>query len=155
MKQKNTEVHKFFLACEFKPGSMLWSVLEPFAYEIKPAYIYGSLGVIAYEPESYSIIDVSEDNPPLMGYVMTITHPETVILLDKIKGYYGKDAFNAHHKIQVKTYTGLGNGRRAWCYILGASVLDSYQQIEQIEFGIWDSDEQQINLLEKIGESNP
>jgi hypothetical protein len=155
-KNKKTNIKNvttYFFACEFKPGSELWSVLDGFAYDVKPAFIYGSLGVISYEPESYSIIDVNSQNQPLLGYICTITEPITASLVDKIKGYYGNKAFSYHTKKLVHAYTDLDNFTNAWAYVLSDYVLESYEQIEQIEFGIWDHDEKQIHLLEKIGES--
>jgi len=153
-KKKNLDdLRTFFLACEFKPGSELWSILDGFAYDIKPAFVYGSLGVIGYKPESYSIIDLNEKSPPLLGYICTITEPTTVTLLDKIKGNLGPDAFNTHDRKLVHAYTDLQTVTDAWAYILSDYVLESYESIEQVEFGIWDHDEEQIHLLERIGES--
>lgn len=153
-KQKLTELRTFFLACEFKPGSELWSVLDGFAYDVKPAFVYGSLGVIGYKPkESYAVIDINEKGQPLLGYICTITEPTTVELLDKIKGNLGTDAFNTHTRKLVHAYTDLQTVTDAWAYVLSDIVLESYESIEQVEFGIWDHDEKQITLLEKIGES--
>ena len=153
-KRKLADLRTFFLACEFKPKLDLWSVLDPFAYDVKPAFIYGSLGVIAYEPESYAIVDIDKESPPLLGYIMTITHQDTILLLDKIKGYNGIDAFNYHTRKLVHAYTDVQEVTDAWCYVLSESVLESYQQIEQIEFGLHDDeDEDQMALLEKIEES--
>lgn len=152
-KQSLNDIKTFFLACEFKPGRDLWSVLDPFAYDVKPAFIYGSLGILGYKPESYSIIDVSDEGQPLLGYICTITEPTTKLLLDKIKGFNGDQAFNTHIKKLVHAYTDVEIVTNSWCYVLSPYVLESYEQIEQVEFGIWDHDEKQINLLEKIGES--
>jgi len=153
-KENNNELNTFFLACEFKPNTAMFSVLDPFAYDIKPAFIYGSLGVISYDPLSYAIIDTDEGAQPLLGYIITITEPDTVTLLDKIKGFFGEEAFNAHNKKQVKAFTDVEESQSAWVYQLSEDVLESYEQIEQIEFGFWDeTDDQQIDFLEKIGES--
>ena len=152
-RKKKDEIRTFFLACEFKPGSELWSVLDGFAYDVKPAYIHGLLGVIGYEPESYSVIKLSDDGQPLLGYICTITEPTTIMLLDKIKGYMGPGAFCVHDRLLVKAHTDLDNNTLAWVYILSDPVLEAYQSIEQVEFGIWDEDEKQMELLEKIGES--
>lgn len=152
-KKKNlSDLRTFFLACEFKPGSELWKTLEGFAYDIKPAFIYGSFGCLSYEPESYAILEVSDDLEPLMGYTITITEPITLKLLDKIKGYNGHNAFNFHNKRLVHAYTDLETVQDAWAYVLSDSVLESYRSIEKIDFGIWSEDEKQIELLEKIGE---
>jgi gamma-glutamylcyclotransferase (GGCT)/AIG2-like uncharacterized protein YtfP len=153
------ELRTFFLACEFKPNTPMFSVLDPFAYDIKPAFIYGSLGVISYtgnerHPECYSVIDADEGSSPLLGYIVTITEPDTVNLLDKIKGVYGEDAFNTHQKRTVKAYTDIKVSHNAWCYVLSESVLEQYEQIEQVEFGLWDEeDDDQVNFLEKIGDA--
>lgn len=152
-KKKKEELQTYFLACEFKPGSDLWSVLDGFAYDVTPAFIYGSLGVIGYEPESYSIIDLNENSEPLIGYICTISETTTVKLLNKIKGYYGEDAFNFHVKKVVRAYTDLEEETDAWVYVMSDQVLENHEKIEQVEFGIWDHDEKQIHLLEKIGES--
>lgn len=149
------DLKTYFLACEFKPDgpNSLWSAtFDGFAYDVKPAFIYGSLGVIGYEPEAYSIIDISENSPPLIGYLCTITEPTTNLLLDKVKGYYGPGAFNLHSKKLVHAYTDLETVTYAWAYVLSDLVLDSFEQIEQVELGIWDDDEKQIKLLEKIDE---
>lgn len=152
-KGKLADLRTFFLACELKPGSELWSVFDGFAYDVKPAFVYGSLGITSYQPESYSIIDINENSQPLLGYICTITEPTTALLLDKVKGFNGANAFNSHIKKLVHAYTDLETVTNAWAYIMSDYVLESYEQIEQVEFGIWDQDEKQINLLEKIGES--
>jgi hypothetical protein len=152
-REKVDDIRSFFLACEFKPNSDLFSVLDPFAYDIKPAFIHGSLGIVAYEPEAYAIVDADEKSPPLMGYIMTITHPDTILLLDKIKGVNGPTGFNYHTKKLVHVYTDIDVVQNAWIYILSESALDAYEQIEQVEFGLWDEeDEQQISFLEKMGD---
>ena len=37
------DIRTFFLACEFKPSAEFWNIIEPFAYNIKPAFIHGNL----------------------------------------------------------------------------------------------------------------
>lgn len=149
-----TELRTFFLACEFKPNSPLFSILDPFAYNIQPAFINGSLGIISYDPETYSIIDIDESAAPLLGYILTITEPDTLTMLDKIKGYYGPEAFNTHQKKIIRAFTEIDVYQSAWIYQLSESVLEKYEQIEQVELGIWDElDEDQVEFLEKIGES--
>jgi hypothetical protein len=148
--QKLGDINRFFLACEFKPYSSLWSVLDPFAYDIKPAFIHGKLGIISYKPDSYAILETGLPNEPLLGYVMTITHSETILLLDKIKGYNGPKAYNAHLRQLVHAYTDVNKVVTAWGYVLGNSVLSYYSQIQQIEFGLWAEDKKQIDLLDKI-----
>lgn len=145
------EPSTFFLPCECKPGTALFSVLDPFAYDIKPAYIHGTLGIMNYKPISYAIIDLYPDADPLMGYVCTITHKDTVTLLDKIKGYNGPDAFNFHVRVMADVYTDVNDKSTAWCYVLSDHVLDSYESIEQVEFGMWADDKKQEELLEKLG----
>ncbi len=148
------ELRTFFLACEFKPNTRLFSVLDPFAYDIKPAYIHGSLGVIAYNPSTYAIVDADEKSQPLIGYILTITEPDTVLLLNKLKGYNGPSGFNFHQRKLVHAYTDVNVVENAWAFILSDAALDAYEQIEQVEFGLWDEqDEHQISFLEKIGES--
>lgn len=148
--ERLTEINRFFLACEFKPHSALWSVLDPFAYSVKPAFIYGKLGVISYSPESYAVLETGQHGEPLLGYVVTITEPDTVLLLDKIKGYNGPDAFNTHVRQLTHCYTDLNKVVTAWTYVLSKPVLEAYTQIQQIEFGLWSEDEKQIALLDKI-----
>lgn len=151
--KKNKKVTTIFLACEFKPNTRMFSVLDPFAYDIKPAFIYGSLGVISYDPISYSIIDANENGQPLLGYILTITEPDTIELLDKIKGYHGEDAFNMHDKKLIKAYTSIEEKQSAYIYQLSEYALAAYSQIEQIELGLWhETDNNQIEFLEKIGE---
>lgn len=152
-KRENVQdIRTFFLACEFKPGATFWSVLDPFAYDIQPAFIYGSLGVVSYEPDAYAIVEAGDECQPLMGYIMTITHPETIMLLDRSKGFLGDRAFNTHVRKLVHAYTDVGKVTNAWCYLLAANVLNAYQQIETVEFGMWDDDEKQVALLERIVE---
>jgi len=153
-KGKNTELSRFFLSCEFKPHSNLWSAFDPFAYDIKPAFIHGSLGIISYEPMTYSIIDINEESPLMLGYVFTITHSETILLLDKVKGFNGPQAFNTHLRRPVKVSTDVNVSEDAWCYVLSDQVLEHYEQLEQVEFGMWDQEDKQlVALLEKIGEA--
>lgn len=154
-KENLANLKTFFLACELKPKSEeLWSVLEPFAYDVKPAFIHGSLGVLSYDPETYAIVDTNEESPPLLGYLTTITHPGTILLLDKLKGFNGANAFNYHIKKLVHAYTDLEEVTNAWCYLLSDYVLDTYQSLEVIEFGLWhEDDDEQVELLEKIEES--
>ena len=145
------KINRFFLACEFKPNTDLWSVIEPFAYEIKPAFIYGKLGIINYNPKGFAIVEVGETEEPLLGYLITITHPDTILLLDKIKGYNGADAFNTHIRLLTHVYTDINKIVTAWAYVLSKIVTDAYQQIEQVEFGIWqENDKEQMALLDKI-----
>lgn len=151
-KRKRKDLRTFFLACEFKPRSSLFSVLDPFAYDIKPAFIYGSLGILAYDPEAYAVVDTNRSSQPLMGYIVTITHPDTLSLLDKIKGFNGYESFNTHYRKIVKAYTDIDEKKEAWCYVLSDYVLESFQQLEQVEFGIWGEDEILVDFLEKIGE---
>ena len=150
--EKLEDIRTFFLACEFKPNSDLFSVLDPFAYDIKPAFINGTLGVVSYDPKSYAIVDADEKSQPLLGYIMTITHPDTILLLDKIKGYNGTSGFNYHDKKLVHAHTDVKVVQNAWIYILSETVLNSYQQLQQIEFGVWGEDEILLDFLEKIGE---
>lgn len=148
--EKLANINRFFLACEFKPYSSLWSVLDPFAYNIKPAFMHGRLGVLSYSPDSYAIIDAKTNEEPLLGYLLTISHPDTILLLDKIKGYNGPDAYNTHVRQLVHVYTDVNKVVNAWCYVLSKPVLEAYAQIQQIEFGLWSEDERQIALLDKI-----
>jgi hypothetical protein len=148
------DIRTFFLACEFKPKAEFWNIIEDFAYNIKPAFIYGSLGIITYEPAAYSIVEANDECQPLLGYIMTITHPETIMLLDRIKGYLGENSFNTHVRKLVTAYTDIHKSKNAWCYTLSNNVINAYQQIEAVEFGMWDdNDEKQVTLLEKIIEA--
>lgn len=148
------ELHTFFLACEFKPKSELWAVLDPFAYDVQPAFTFGSLGIINYDPVAYAIIEATPEGNPLLGYIMTITHAGTVLLLDKIKGYNGTDYFNYHLRKIVKAYTDVETDVPAWCYVLSDDVAHGYTSIEQVEFGLHDDqDEQQKALLAKLEET--
>lgn len=145
------EINRFFLACEFKPNSDLWSVLDPFSYDTVPAFIHGKLGVINYNPPSYAIVEIGETDEPLLGYLTTITHPQTILLLDKIKGYNGSNGFNTHIRHLTHVYTDKNKIITAWVYTLSKSVISAYQQIEQIEFGMWqENDKNQMALLDKI-----
>ena len=148
------ELNTFFLACEFKPNAPMFSILSSFAYDIQPAFIHGSLGVIAYEPESYAIIDADENGMPLIGYILTITEPDTVSLLNKLKGYLGPNAFNFHHKKIVQAFIDVNVSKPAWVFQLSEYVLESYSQIEQVELGLTNEDDEVLmEFLEKIGEA--
>ena len=151
-KEENLEeLSTFFLPCEMQPNSELWSVIDPFAYDVQPAFIHGTLGVLAYDPDTYAVLDIQEDSPPLLGYICTITHPGTILLLDKLKGFNGPNAFNYHERVLVQAYTDPEEVTNAWCYLLSEYVLDAYQKIQQVEFGMWnENDEEQAKLLEKI-----
>jgi len=147
-----SDVRRFFLACEFKPNSKLWGTLDPFAYNIVPAFTHGKLGVLSHDPASYAILVIDEQDEPLLGYLMTITNPDGIYLLDKIKGFNGKNAFNAHYRTLTHVFTDTDKVTTAWCYITTPMVLNYYKQIKQIEWGLWEQDEQQMKLLEKITE---
>jgi hypothetical protein len=145
-----TAVNRFFLACELKPHSRLWSVIDPFAYDVKPAFIYGVMGATNYQPDSYSILEVQTNTEPLLGYLATITEPDTVLLLDKLKGYNGPNVFNVHTKQLTHVYTDVDTIVTAWCYVLSRAVLETYKEIQQVEFGMWSEDKSQMALLDKI-----
>lgn len=141
---KIEKTNKFFLACEFKPNSDLFSVLDPFVYDIEPAFIQGTLGILSYDPEAYSIISNDDKKDFLFGYLMTITHPDTILLLDKIKGYYGETGFNYHERHLAQVFTSLKKVQKAWIYKLSEIVLQKYETIEQMEFGIWDEEDKKL-----------
>lgn len=145
------EIRRFFLSCEYKPGGEFWNIIEPFAYDIKPAYIFGTLGIVSYQPESYAIVEVGKDCDPLMGYVMTITNPDTIQFMDRAKYFLGENAFNMHVRSLTRAYIDTDNYIDTWIYMLSQNVLTAYQKMETVEFGIWDDqDEGQAHLLEKV-----
>lgn len=147
-----SDIRRFFLACEFKPHSKLWSVLDPVAYDVTPAFTHGKLGVLSYDPASYAIVSLDEEDEPLMGYLMTISNPDGILLLDKLKCFNGKDSFNAHTRVLTHVFTEPKKVVSAWCYLVTPAVLGVYEQIEQIEWGMWEEDKNQIELLEKLTE---
>lgn len=151
-KKENIEdIRKFFLSCEYKPGGEFWNIIEPFAYDIQPAYIFGTLGIVSYHPESYSIVEVGKDCEPLMGYVMTLTNPDTIQFLDRTKYFLGDNAFNMHVRSLAQVHLDEDNYIQAWVYMLSQSVLTAYQKMEVVEYGIWDDkDENQAHLLAKV-----
>ena len=149
-KKKAGDIHSYFIPCEMKPGSPLWSVLDPFAYDIKPAFIFGSLGVLSDEKDSYAVLETSDDSPPLLGYVMTITNKDTELLLDKIKSYDGPGCLNKHEKIVVKAHLDLEKSVKAFCYVLSETFLKCFMSIEQMEFGLHDEDEKLEKLLDLL-----
>lgn len=149
--ERLSEIRRFFLACEFKPRTELWSVLDPVAYDVQPAFIHGKLGIMGYDPACYSIISVDEDDEPLVGYLMTITNPDGIMLLDKIKGFNGKNSYNTHYRCLTHVYTSPEKVITAWSYLISPKILEVfYKQIEQIEWGLWQQDEKQIALLDKL-----
>ncbi len=147
-----SDIRRFFLACEFKPNSKLWYVMEQYAYDVVPAFTHGKLGVISYDPAAYAILTLDDQDEPLMGYLITITNPDGIFLLDKLKGFNGKNAFNNHYRTLGHVFTDANKVTNAWCYVISPHVLTVYQQIEQIEWGMWEQDDKQIQLLEKITE---
>lgn len=147
--EKVRNINTFFLACEFKPGGPFFSVIEPFVYDIKPAFTYGTLGILG--EGTYSIVEIDGECQPLMGFIMTITNPETALLLDRIKGCYGENTFNLHLRKVIPTFTSnKKRTKKAWGYLLSNHVLNLFQSIQSIEFGIYDNDKRQVSLLEKI-----
>lgn len=148
--ERLSDIRRFFLACEFKPRTSLWSVLDPVAYDVKPAFIHGKLGRMAYSPASYSIISIDEADEPLVGYLVTISNPDGILLLDKIKGFNGSNSYNTHYRCLAHAYTSPQKVITAWCYMISPKVLEVYQSIEQIEWGLWEQDEKQIELLDKL-----
>ncbi len=148
---KETQINRFFLACECKPGSPLFSVIDPFAYDVEPAYIFGGLGTLHYDPPSYSIISISDDNEPLFGYILTITHEDTIALLDRLKGFYGHGGFNYHLRISGFAMKEEGEPEKVWIYVATDNVVSVYETIEQIDRGIWNEDDTKlIEFAEKI-----
>jgi len=152
------KISKFFLPCEFKPNSMqkeYWSVIEPFVYDVDVAYTHGILGIIGYSPIAYSIVEINSATEPLMGYAMTITHLDTVKLLDKVKGWNGDGAFNVHTRVLIDAYDKNDKSFSAWAYVMSDDALSMYRQIEQVKYGFWDDeDEPQFDLLEKLEEDD-
>lgn len=144
------DIRRFFLACEFKPHSKLWSVLDPVAYDVKPAFTHGKLGCLGYDPATYSILSVDESDEPLVGYLMTISNPDGILLLDKIKGFNGKGSYNTHVRTLAHVFTAPSKVITAWCYTLDPQVLATFTQVEWIEWGLWEEDEKQLELLDKI-----
>lgn len=140
----------FFLACEFKPGGAHWGVVEPFAYDLRPAFMYGSLGILGYDPMSYAVVEEGKGCQPLMGYLMTITCPDMVQLLDRLKGIMGEGGFSLHARRQIEAFADVGKPQPAWCYMISGPVLNAYQSIETVEFGMTTKDERQTRLLNKI-----
>lgn len=154
-KKRVEDIHSYFIPCELKPKGPLWSVLDPFAYDIKPAFIFGSLGVLSHEKDSYAILETNDRSAPVVGYVMTITNKDTEDLLEKIKGYGGPNHFNVHNKVLVKAYLDLDKSQKSWVFCLSNEVLSHYLSVEQVEDGLWDEeDEKQIKLLDIIDELN-
>lgn len=148
--KKLDEIRSFFLACEFKPGGPFWSVVEGFAYDLQPAFIHGNLGIMAYKPDCYAILEEGADHDPLMGYVMTISCPDMIHLLDRMKGFLGENAFNMHTRRLVHAYTDVDKVHDAWAYVLAPSVLQCYQSVETVEYGMHTDDKKQTELLEKV-----
>lgn len=134
-------IKSLFICDEFQPGAPYWNIISPFAYDIKPSYILGTLGKLF--DNSYSILELSDDPDCLIfGYTMTITEPLTIQLLDKLKCFQGFNALSFHYKMVVKTYTeNSKKSKKAFCYILSPDCLDSFESIKSIERGIWRTDD--------------
>lgn len=143
------QVNTFFLACECKPNTPAFSILDPFVYDIQPAWIYGSLGILHYDPAVYGIVTTHDDGDPIFGYIMTISHPDTITLLDRMKGVYGKDGFNMHTRNLVVVNLSDGKEVLAWAYTISPNVISAYESIEQVENGLWDNTDSKLLDLEQ------
>lgn len=150
--KKLEDIKTFFLSCEFKPGGPFWSVVEGFAYDIVPAFIHGNLGIVAYSPNCYAILEEGADHEPLMGYAMTISCPDMIRLLDRMKGFLGENAFNWHVRKLVHAYTSPDKVTDAWAYVLAPTVLQAYQSVETVQNGMYRDDPKEQELLEKVME---
>jgi hypothetical protein len=146
------KINRFFLACELKPGTRLFKTeLSDFSYDIKPAFIFGKLGVISYTPNSYSLIKVSGKDI-VVGYMLTITNPDAILLLDKLKSFYGRGSFNYHVRKLVHAYTDPATVETAWAYILSEQTMRYFESIEGVpNSGFWDyTDEPLFNFLDGL-----
>jgi len=85
-----------------------------------------------------------------MAYLMTITCPDMVSLLDRAKGHLGDSGYNCHLRRLVDAHTGDDAPTKAWCYILSGQILNAYQSIETVEFGMNTKDLKLDGLLQKI-----
>ncbi len=146
---EDQQVNYFFLACECKPGAPGFAVLDPFVYDTKPGWILGTFGIIHYDPAIYAIVTIDDDVDPIFGYMMTISHPDTVSLLDRMKGYYSEEGFNTHIRKLVLVSFEDGKEELAWAYVLSPQVISSYESIEQVDNGIWDSKDTKLLELEE------
>lgn len=142
-------VSTFFLPCECKPGGPGFPAIDPFSYDIVPAYINGTLGILHYDPPVYGIVTIS-DGDPILGFLVTITHKETVALLDRMKGAFGPGGFNFHTRVMTDAKDENGQSIKCWAYALTDRVLAAYESIEQVPNGIWDQDTKLELFLEKI-----
>lgn len=142
-------VSSFFLPCECKPGGPGFHAIDPFAYDIVPARINGTLGILHYDPPVYGIATIS-DGDPILGFLVTITHKETVALLDRMKGAFGPDGFNFHTRVMTEAKDANGQPVKCWAYVVTDRVLAAYESIEQVPNGIWDEDKRLETLLEKL-----
>lgn len=144
-------ITKFFLACELRSNAKkkdFWNIIEPFAYDIEPAYVKGLFGRIAYDPDCYAIV-AFEGNNFVIGYSMTITNADTISLMDKMKGFNGEFNFSLNHRVQTTIYNETSSFD-GWCYILSDESLNSYRQIEQIQYGLWDDDAVLFDFLDAL-----
>ena len=73
-----------------------------------------------------------------------------ILLLDKIKGFNGKGSYNTHVRTLAHVFTAPSKVITAWCYTLAPQVLATFTQVEWIEWGLWEEDEKQLELLDKI-----
>jgi hypothetical protein len=149
-KKRKKSDNRFFLACEYRPGGQFWNIIEPFAYEIKPCYTPGLLGIISYGLQSYSLVDISKVNAPVFGYIMTITHPDTIMFLDNVKRCFGFEFHSSHERVQIIAHHKNKKKEKAWTYMLSAHILNLHQQIEIIEDGIYDDRQELIDWAKEF-----
>jgi gamma-glutamylcyclotransferase (GGCT)/AIG2-like uncharacterized protein YtfP len=107
---------------------------------------------MGYDPATYSILSLDESDEPLIGYLMTISNPDGILLLDKIKGFNGKGSYNTHVRSLAHVFTTPDKVLTAWCYTLNPQILATFNQVEWIEWGLWEQDEKQLALLDKLTE---
>lgn len=147
--------NQFFLACEIKPYTKLFNIIDPFAYDIIPAKLSGYLGILNYDDPVYAITTTKGDLKDFIyGYVITITHPETIQLLDRLKWCFGESCYSVHERILQNALDRDNKEIKCWAYELTDKVLSKYESIEQIEDGIWDEDQTLLDFKKQDEEKN-
>lgn len=153
--KKIRKINSFFLPCEFKPYTSLFkSTIGDFVYDVQPAFTYATMGIISYKPNVYSVLKLGGKNP-IFGNLFTITNSDTILLLDKIKGFLGPGTVNYNIRWIHPVYTAPGEFTDAWIYVISDHILKNFESVEAVkDNGYWDfADEKLFDFMDKLSKS--
>ena len=152
--KKVKKINSFFLPCELKPYTPLFnSTIGEFCYDIQPAFCFATLGITSYKPNVYSIIKIGGESP-VFGYLVTITNPDCIILVDRLKAFYGPGTININVRWVTPVYTDPSTVIDAWVYVLSDAVIEKFETIEVVKDGFHDyTDEKLFDYMDKLNKS--